>query len=269
LDGYATGTAGAAGGGGGNGVSNFVVNTKLIQTTLSKIRSTENLCNTTTHFHSIPSIVFPGEFDPERALAWRNTNFALHKAIEVFDHIRAQFQSAYDTCMASCDAGMFTICPVCTLPVVFTIFTESAAFALMLAMDISEHVYAEIVDDQDDAAKDERPSAIYENVITIHGNILTTYYMLSNVLTIVSGIKTKVGARRRLEVIDCTNTTLGYVDNCSKPSCEDPTRYCDGSFNYKYISELESGESYHRTMGHVCIHHLFVSYANSSCLFSP
>jgi hypothetical protein len=111
------------------------------------------------------------------------------------------------------------------------------------------------VDYQDDAATDELHSAVYENVITIHGNIITTHNMLSNVLTIVSGIKQKTDrlARCRMQVIDCTNTSLGYFDNCSKPSCKNPTRFCDGSFNYEYISQLEGGKNHNATMGCQCI----------------
>jgi hypothetical protein len=197
-------------------------------------------------------------FDPERALAWRNTNYALGKSIEVFEHVRAQMEGGYDVCMAVCIIPVTPLCAHCVVPSILESIMESLLFALALALDVSEHVYAEIVKDQDDAAKDEIPSAIYENVITIHGNIIVTHTMLSTVYNIVTGIKNKVGARRRLELIDCFNTTLGYVDNCSKPSCEDPTRYCDGSFNYEYISHLESGENFNKTMGRLCIpsHHM-------------
>ena len=121
-------------------------------------------------------------------------------------------------------------------------------FALTLAVDISEHTYGEIVDGHYGDSASEKAAAAYENVITIHRNILTSNSVLKNVLDIVTGVKTKVGARRRLEVIDCTNTTLGYVDNCRKPSCENPTRFCDGSFNYEYISQLKGGENHNRTM---------------------
>jgi len=90
-------------------------------------------------------------------------------------------------------------------------------------------------------------------VKTIHGNIIATHKLLLQVQTIVTGTYTGLkdkGAIRRLQVIDCINTTLvGYVDNCSKPSCENPTKLCDGSFNYEYISQLEGGEYHNRTMG--------------------
>jgi hypothetical protein len=145
--------------------------------------------------------------------------------------------------MANCDVGVVTVCPVCSVPVVLGIITETLKFAAKLALDISEHVYAEIVDSQDDDAAAELDSAVYENVITIHGNVIATHNLLKQVQSIVSGAQTGASSRRRLQVIDCTNTTLsGYVDNCSKPSCENPTKLCDGSFNYQYISQLAGGE---------------------------
>ncbi len=190
------------------------------------------------------------EIDPVAASAWRNTNFALRKSLEVFDHIRAQFQSTYDTCMTLCDIGAVAVCQPCSIAVVFTIFTESAAFALTLLMDISEHLYTEMMDGTVGDVESERITATYVNVISIHGIILTTHNDLLNVLSIVSGIKQKTDklARRRMQVVDCTNTTLGFVDNCRKPSCENPILFCDGSFNYEYISQLKGGEDHNGTM---------------------
>jgi hypothetical protein len=224
LDGFATGTAGAAGGNGGDGGSQ--TGAMITKTVLSAVAA----------------------FDPDQATAWRSLNFALQKSIEVFEHVRAQFEAAYDACMTFCDTGLVAVCQVCSIPVLFDIVSENAMFALTLAVDISEHTYAEIVDGHYGDSASEKAAAAYENVITIHRNILTTNSVLKNVLDIVTGVKTKVGARRRLEVIDCTNTTLGYVDNCRKPSCENPTRFCDGSFNYEYISQLKGGENHNRSM---------------------
>jgi hypothetical protein len=189
------------------------------------------------------------EIDLEAASAWRNTNFALRKSIEVLGHVQSGYQSTYDTCMAGCDGGMFTICPVCTLPVIFKTITGDVIFALNLAMDISEHLYTEMLDGTVGDVESERITATYENVISIHGNILTTHNDLLNVLSIVSGIKQKTDelARRRMQVVDCTDTTLGFVDNCRKPSCENPILFCDGSFNYEYISQLKGGEDHNNT----------------------
>jgi hypothetical protein len=102
------------------------------------------------------------------------------------------------------------------------------------------------VDGQDGDAAAEQDAAVYENMITTHGNILIAGNNLLTVLDYVTGIKQKTDklTRRRMQVVDCTNTTLGFVDNCRKPSCENPTRLCDGSFNYEYISQLKGGENH-------------------------
>jgi hypothetical protein len=224
LDGFATGTAGAAGGNGGDGGS--PTGAMITKTVLSTVAA----------------------FDPDQATAWRSLNFALQKSLEVLAHVQAGAEKHYDLCMSLCDFGISNICPTCTVPTVLGFITGNVAFALTLAVDISEHTYGEIVDGHYGDSASEKAAAAYENVITIHRNILTSNSVLKNVLDIVTGVKTKVGARRRLEVIDCTNTTLGYVDNCRKPSCENPTRFCDGSFNYEYISQLKGGENHNRTM---------------------
>jgi hypothetical protein len=205
----------------------------------------------------IPHLYSTAGFDPVRAKAWMSTNFALQKAIEVFQHVQGIFDKTYDACMSSCDAGFFTFCPVCSIPVSFNFIATNLAFAVKVALDISEKVYEEIVDSQDSAATAEQDSAVYENVITIHGNVIAMHKNLDNVFKIVTGIDTGLKKKqviRRLQVINCTNTTLsGYVDNCSKPSCENPTKLCDGSFNYHYISQLAGGEYHNRTMGYLCI----------------
>jgi len=219
----------------------------------------------------IPQLSSTAGFDPEGALAWRNTNFALQKSIEVFESVVGLTKSAYDMCMANCDAGIATVCPVCSVPVVLDIITETLKFAAVLALDISEHVYAEIVDGQDGDAAAEQDSAVYENVITIHGNVIATHNLLLQVQRIVTGTDTRLrnkGVIRRLQVIDCTNTTLsGYVDNCSKPSCENPTKLCDGSFNYQYISQLAGGEYHKEQCGIYVFYHVQLILNCPICFF--
>jgi hypothetical protein len=191
-----------------------------------------------------PHLSSTAGFDPVQALAWRSTHFALQKSIESLSFIRSLLQTTYDICMTFCPpAG----CNWCNFPMVVGIATETVVFALVLVMAISEKVYAEIVDGQDGDAAAEQDAAVYKNVLTIHQNLGFTFKTLKDVLTIVTGtdigLKNK-GVIRRLQVIDCINTTLvGYVDNCSKPSCENPTKLCDGSYNYEYISQLERGEN--------------------------
>lgn len=188
-------------------------------------------------------------FDQEKASAWRSKTYGLKKAKAASEQITSLFGNAFDTCMALSDYRVVSATPICAGIMALKVFMELITVEFDKEIDLSEHLYTEIVDKQDDDAKDEQHSAIYDNVITIHGNILATYSLLSNVMNSVGKIQTKVNARR-LEVIDCTSTTLGYVDNCNKPSCEDPTRYCDGSFNYEYISRLERGEIFNRAVGH-------------------
>jgi hypothetical protein len=174
--------------------------------------------------------------------------------------------------MTFCDGGTATTCSICALFMFAGVITESAAFVIQLALDISDNVYAEIVDGRDGDAAAEQDAAVYKNVIANHGNIRTTYNLLKNVESIMTGIDTALkqrGAIRHLQVIDCINTTLvGNVANCSMPSCENPTKLCDGSFNYEYISQLEGGEYHNRTMGYLCILSR-VAHTKLSHLLSP
>jgi hypothetical protein len=120
---------------------------------------------------------------------------------------------------------------------------ETGIYITQLATDISEQVYAEIVDEQDSDTKKEQDSAVYQNVITTHGNVIAVGQLVEQLLTIHGVARTGGGfSRRRLQEIDCISMTLG---NCTtkKPLCEDPTQLCDGSVNYKYISQLKSGEN--------------------------
>ncbi len=202
----------------------------------------------------IPHLSSTAEFDPVGALAWRSSNLALRKIIETFQFAAALLSKGEFMCTAAVPAPFAVSCaaPIAAL----STKTEIAIFVVVLALDISEQVYAEIVDEHDDDAAKDQAAAVYENVITIHGNVYATHTLLSQVYTIVTGTNTGLKNNkviRRLQVIDCINTTLaGYVDNCSKPSCENPTKLCDGSFNYEYISQLEGGEYHNRTMGYLC-----------------
>jgi hypothetical protein len=151
---------------------------------------------------------------------------------------------------------------------------ELAIYSTQLALDISEQVYSEIVVSQDDSAAAEKDSVIDQNVITIHGNVISTNKLLVQVQELVcNGLKLnceKVGVTsgRRLRVIDCTNTTLsGYVDNCSKPSCENPTKLCDGSFNYQYISQLAGGEYHKEQCGIYVFYHVQLILNCPICFF--
>ena len=98
-----------------------------------------------------------------------------------------------------------------------------------------------------------RQYSIYKNVITNHGNIITTFQatqQLKIMLGEVSdGVKEANEAlledkNRRLQLEDCVNTTSadGFKRGCNQTSCEDITKLCDGSPNYPYIATLRQGE---------------------------
>ena len=182
-------------------------------------------------------------------MAWRTLNFGLQKAVEILEGILPQFDNAYKFCRSHCVFGMINICQVCSIIVTINSIADAAVVPLTFALSLSELLYGEIVDGQDDAAAAEQDSAVYENVITIHGNVIQTFNQLSRVLTIVSGSPTGQSSRRRLQVIDCINTTLGEdVDKCSKPFCDKPEKLCDGRINYEYISQQRKGENHNRKL---------------------
>jgi hypothetical protein len=175
------------------------------------------------------------------ASAWRSTNFALQKAIETLQFTAALLSKGEFMCTAAVPAPLAVSCaaPIAAL----SMTTEIGIFITQLASDISEQVYAEIVDGQDGDAAAEQDSAVYQNVITTHGNVIAVGQLVEQLLTIHGVARTGGGfSRRRLLENDCISMTLG---NCTtnKPLCEDPTQLCDGSINYKYISQLKSGEN--------------------------
>ena len=189
----------------------------------------------------IPHIYSTAGFDPEGALAWRSTNFALRKVIETLQFAAALLSKGEFMCTATVQAPLAVSCaaPIAAL----SMNTEIGIFATVLALDISEHLYAEIVDGQDGDAAAEQDSAVYENVITTHGNVIAVGQLVEQLLTFHGIARIGGGfSRRRLQEIDCISMTLG---NCTtkKPLCEDPTQLCDGSVNYKYISQLKNGEN--------------------------
>ncbi len=196
-------------------------------------------------------------FDSGGAAAWRTLNFAFQKSLEVFDYVRGNAEKTYDSCMSLCLNGV-AVCVPCLVPSIIGTIVGHIAFAVKLSMDISVQLYAEIVGLLDGNAVAERDLAVHENVMTIHGNIITTHTAVSQILTIVAGIKPQtdlIKARRRMQVVvDCVNTTVGFAGDCRKPSCENPTLFCDGTFNHEYISQLKGGENHKsRTMGYLCI----------------
>ena len=193
--------------------------------------------------HLVPTLstAVKAEFDPVKASAWRSTNFALRKVIETLQFVVALLSKGEFMCTASVLAPLAVSCaaPIAAL----SMTAETGIYITQLAIDISEQVYAEIVDGQDGDAASEQDSAVYQNVITTHGNVIAVGQLVEQLLTIHGVARTGGGfSRRRLQEIDCISMTLG---NCTtkKPLCEDPTQLCDGSVNYKYISQLKNGEN--------------------------
>jgi len=161
-----------------------------------------------------------------------------------------------------------SICIAAAVPFEFTVGT--ALFLADIALDISDKIYAEIVDGTNAAYTSGRQESIYENVITNHGNIITTFQatqQLKIMLGEVSdGVKEANEAlldedrRRRLRDVECTDREGKVPENCTcvdtsleaggfsepgcaKASCQDLTKLCDGiGNNYPYIAELRQGE---------------------------
>ena len=81
--------------------------------------------------------------------------------------------------MALCEVIVFSFCQPCAVILGVKIVLDNVITAGNIGTDISEHIYGETVDVQDDAAASEQHSAVYENVITIHGNVISTFNQLS------------------------------------------------------------------------------------------
>jgi hypothetical protein len=194
-------------------------------------------------------------FDPTAAKAWRSINFALLKTQEILEFVQKNADTSYKSCMSLCLNGL-ALCAPCAIPVILGTIATIAIFALKLAIGISDQIYKEVVEIQNAAATAAKSNSVYDNLFIINDNIATTHTAVSQILTIVAGIQPKtdlIQARRRMQVVDCTNTTDGYLDNCNKPSCENPARLCDGSLNYAYISQLKGGENHINTMEYYCL----------------
>lgn len=152
----------------------------------------------------------------------------------------------------------------CNVPVVVVkTISKVAIFLAELAISLSERLYFELVDkDKNAAFAGGRDNSIYRNVITNHGNIIQIFYAAQQLKTMLGEVSDVVketnGAlenddRRRLQLKDCVNTTSadGFLPQCSKVSCEDPAKLCDGSPNFKYIAFLQLGQ-FVRTFCLVC-----------------
>ena len=94
---------------------------------------------------------------------------------------------------------------------------------------------------------DDRRVSIYENVITLHGNIIASFYATQELKVLLGEFSEAIAEEeeeedRRRRLSDCVSTAQGYSTDCSTVSCEDPTRMCDGSINFPYVASLKGGE---------------------------
>lgn len=128
---------------------------------------------------------------------------------------------------------------------------KTILFAVECASSISEKIYDEIVNKNHNGAHvaDIRES-INENVVTIFGNVNTVFaatqqlkVMLGEVADNLERLSEDDEEERRRLAENCQPE-----DNCSRGDCEceDPTRNCDCSFDFLYISGLRGGECYAR-----------------------
>ena len=104
--------------------------------------------------------------------------------------------------------------------------------------------YKKEVEDKDAEYQTDLLESTYENVNKNHGNIITTFKQLKLVAQKLNtdALRDFEKENRNLQLFDCNSTVSGFKEHCDKPSCEDQTRLCDGSWNYRYIAILEGGE---------------------------
>ena len=141
-----------------------------------------------------------------------------------------QLSAAGDLCTVAISAIPATSL-ACTGPVAAGLFTSATIkFALRVAVDISERIYKEIVNAQNGAYAGDRLMSMYENIITNHGNIITTFMATQQLKVMLGEISEDLAnddedeeERRRLSG-SCITTENGFVLGCDKPSCEDPKR---------------------------------------------
>lgn len=95
-----------------------------------------------------------------------------------------------------------------------------------------------------------RQNAIYNNVILNARNIITTFAATQQLKVMLGDVQAGLeddreerdGTGRQLQEEDCEDISFGFLAApCAKEACGKPTRLCDGSYNYPFISELVTG----------------------------
>lgn len=188
------------------------------------------------------------EFDGEgqtESKAWRSVNYALRKSIEIIDFIVQSLDAGFDVCEAVALPVLATA--VCIPHKIAMNIANGFIYAITLSLDLSEVLYAELVDERDDEFRGEKINDVHANVITVNGNVISIFNTVEHLRVLLGGIQDGLAndegeTNRRLQSIDCISTANGYTLQCNKPSCEDQKRLCDGSVNYMHISQEKYGK---------------------------
>uniref|UniRef100_A0A7S4M8E9 Uncharacterized protein n=1 Tax=Odontella aurita TaxID=265563 RepID=A0A7S4M8E9_9STRA len=218
LDGFATGTAGP---GSDAGLDELAVSDKV-------------------------KLITKKPFHATTAKAWKILNAGLEAAIEIYEYAQSVSSGAAVLCTISISCVPGSSAP-CTVPAQ----TVKFSFDLLVkitkqVVSISKKIFDVVVDGQNFRFAGDRQKAIYENVITNHGNIITTFHATQQLKVMLGEISDGIAElaeeeeeqRRRMMENGCKSTADGYTNPCDKVSCEDPTRFCDGSFNFEYVAFL-------------------------------
>lgn len=171
----------------------------------------------------------------------------LSKLLAAFDFYKEQTKSAQLICTVAISMAPGTSAPCQIAATTVKTVNVILEFIGRQAMDISQRIYDEVVGGKNSAYAGERQESIYENAIANHGNIITTFYATQQLKVMLGEISDGIAEERedenrRLAVDDCDEISPPYRFPCNKVSCADPTRYCDGGFNYPYIAFLKGGE---------------------------
>lgn len=191
-------------------------------------------------------------FVGDKAKSWRDSNFALTKVVDTLVLAKELYDNSKFSCMTLVGPVPGASTP-CIVPLtVLGVLRDAAAFAVKTALSISGKLYTEIVDKKVNGAyAADVTMSMYENIITANKNLFTTFaatqqlkVMLGEISEGLDKADEEEETRRRLQG-DCTPTdTTGFLKagTCTDRSCDDPARFCDGSFYYPFIAEQRGGE---------------------------
>ena len=211
------------------------------------------------------------EFDDAGAKAWRNSIYVLQKVVGTiklgFEQVvvATEFCNSLPCVLSPAGCADFPKALCFGLGNTAQVFFPVLIYAAELSLDIAQKIYDEVVDEGDANYESERQTAIYENSILNARNVITTFHatqqlkvMLGDISEGLEGIREDENGRRLQSnscvytegselspECTCVSTNDGFQLfqlGCSIPSCEDPTRLCDGSYNYQYIATLLTGE---------------------------